>query len=69
MAQGMAENELHFSREFLDWVLALADASILAFWDPEAIVVGDLHSCFPISKCTYTIFFNPSRTNKNKGEN
>ena len=58
MAQGMTENDLHISPEFLKAVLdghALGNPSMLAFRDPEAFVAGNLHGYLPawerIFKC------------------
>lgn len=58
MAQGMTENDLHISPEFLKAVLdghALGNPSMLALRDPEAFVAGNLHGYLPvwerISKC------------------
>ena len=47
MAQGMAEDNMHISGQFLKAVLnghALADASMLAFRDPATFVVANIHS-------------------------
>ena len=59
MAQGMTENNLHVSLEFVKAVLdghALGNPSTLVLWDPETFVAGNLHSCLPawelIAKCS-----------------
>ena len=58
MAQGMTENDLHISPEFLKADLdghAFGNPSMLAFRYPEAFVVGNLHGYLlaweRISKC------------------
>ena len=50
VAQGMAVENLHISPQFVLDVIsghARADASMLAFRDPDTFVAGNIHACFP----------------------
>ena len=50
VVQGMAVENLHISPQFVLDVISghtRADASMLAFRDPDTFVAGNIHACFP----------------------
>ena len=50
VAQGMAVENIHISPQFVLDVISgrtRADASMLAFGDPDTFVAGNIHVCFP----------------------
>ena len=50
MAQGMILENLHISPQFFRDVISghtRADTSVLGFRDPDTLIAGNIHACFP----------------------